>query len=193
MIIDCHAHLVPPSLLEAIRAQAVSFPSIRLIEDGGSLGFSFAGGKPTRPVSKPLSDLPGRLKWMDEQNIERQVVGGWLDMFGYEVPAEEGANWSRLINTHLRQTAKREPRFVTLATVPLQDGARAADAGDDPGIGVAGDVAGIDQPRHRDQRVGDAPDRIGHAVIMHAVIAAFEHGMDEDHRFQLVGGFPERL
>ena len=59
MIIDCHAHLVPPSLLDAIRAQASSFPSIRLIEDGGSLGFSFAGGKPTRPVSKPLSDLPG--------------------------------------------------------------------------------------------------------------------------------------
>jgi hypothetical protein len=45
MIIDCHAHLVPPSLLEAIRAHASSFPSIRLIEDGGSLGFSFAGGQ----------------------------------------------------------------------------------------------------------------------------------------------------
>ena len=60
MIIDCHAHLVPPSLLDAIRTQASHFPSIRLIEDGGSLGFSFAGGKPTRPVSKPLSDLPAR-------------------------------------------------------------------------------------------------------------------------------------
>jgi aminocarboxymuconate-semialdehyde decarboxylase len=74
MIIDCHAHLVPPSLLEAIRSQASQFPSIRQIEDGGSLGFSFAGGKPTRPVSKPLSDLPARLKWMDEQKIERQMV-----------------------------------------------------------------------------------------------------------------------
>jgi hypothetical protein len=108
MIIDCHAHLVPPSLLDAIRTQASHFPSIRLIEDGGSLGFSFAGGKPTRPVSKPLSDMPARLKWMDEQNIERQVVGGWLDMFAYEVPAEEGASWSRLINTHLAQAAMRE-------------------------------------------------------------------------------------
>jgi len=28
---------------------------------------------------------------MDEQRIDRQVVGGWLDMFGYELPAEEGA------------------------------------------------------------------------------------------------------
>jgi hypothetical protein len=33
MIIDCHAHLVPPSLLESIRSQAAGF-LIRLIEDG---------------------------------------------------------------------------------------------------------------------------------------------------------------
>ena len=83
MTIDCHAHFVPPSLLEAVRAQAATFPSLRLAEDGAAFGFSFSGGKPTRPVSKPLSDLPARLKWMDEQRIERQVVGGWLDMFGY--------------------------------------------------------------------------------------------------------------
>ena len=44
MIIDCHAHLVPPSLLDSILSQAASFPSIRLIADGGSLGFSFPGG-----------------------------------------------------------------------------------------------------------------------------------------------------
>ena len=42
MIIDCHAHLVPPSLLDAIRTQRARFPSLRLIEDGGSLGFAFA-------------------------------------------------------------------------------------------------------------------------------------------------------
>src|SRR5882724_10048539 len=127
MVIDCHAHFVPPSLLEAVRREAGAFPSLRLVEDGAAFGFSFSGGKPTRPVSKPLSDLPARLKWMDEQKIDRQVVGGWLDMFGYEVPAEEGANWSRLINAHLAEIAKREPRLVPLATVPLQDGMRAAE------------------------------------------------------------------
>jgi len=127
MIIDCHAHLVPPSLLEDIKSQAAKFPSVRLIEDGASLGFSFAGGKPTRPVSKPLSDLPGRLKWMDEQKIDRQVVAGWLDMYGNDLPAAEGAAWSRLINTHLAQAAKAEPRFIPLATVPTQDGKLAAE------------------------------------------------------------------
>lgn len=127
MIIDCHAHLVPPSLLDAVRRQAGSFASLRVVEEGGSVGFSFAGGKPTRPVSKPLSDIAARLKWMDAQGIDRQVVGGWLDMFGYELPAEEGARWSRLINDHALAAVKAEPRFIPLATVPLQDGARAAE------------------------------------------------------------------
>jgi aminocarboxymuconate-semialdehyde decarboxylase len=127
MIIDCHAHLVPPSLLDAIRAEKASFPSIGLIEEGGSLGFAFSGNKPTRPVSKPLSDIAARLQWLDSNKIERQVVGGWLDMFGYEVPADEGARWSRLINAHLAKAATEQPRFIALATVPLQDGVRAAE------------------------------------------------------------------
>jgi len=126
MIIDCHAHLVPAALIAAVRDNAAKFPSLKLVPDGDAFGFSFAGGKPTRPVAKPLSDQAARLKWMDEQKIDRQVCGGWLDMFGYELPAEEGLAWSRLINTHLAQAAKDNPRFIPLATVPLQDGAKAA-------------------------------------------------------------------
>jgi aminocarboxymuconate-semialdehyde decarboxylase len=87
MIVDCHAHLVPPDLLGAIRKDAAKFPNVRQIEDGGSLALAFAGGKPTRPVSKPLSDIPARLAWMEKQGIDKQVVGGWVDMFGYELPA----------------------------------------------------------------------------------------------------------
>ena len=126
MIVDTHAHLVPPDLLGAIRQGQGKFPSLRVIEEGGSLAFAFAGGKPTRPVSKPLSDLGARRVWMDQQGIDRQVVGGWVDMFGYELPADEGEAWSRLINDALLATVKADPHFVPLATVPLQDGARAA-------------------------------------------------------------------
>jgi aminocarboxymuconate-semialdehyde decarboxylase len=188
MIIDCHAHLVPPSLLDAIRSDAKSFPSIRLIEDGSSLGFSFAGGKPTRPVSKPLSDLPARLKWMDDQKIERQVVGGWLDMFAYEVPVEEGARWSRLINAHLMQTASNEPRFVPLATVPLQDGARAAEVlREAHAAGFKGAMIGT-QPKGKGGVLDDASltpfweaaDVLGSVVFIHPV---FESGDDRVHDY----------
>jgi aminocarboxymuconate-semialdehyde decarboxylase len=125
MIVDSHAHLVPPALLDALRKERGRFASLRVIEDEG-IAFAFADGKPTRPVSKPLSDMAARLAWMDKQGIDRQVVGGWVDMFGYELPGAEGEAWSRLINDALLAAAKAEPRFVPLATVPLQEGARAA-------------------------------------------------------------------
>ncbi len=126
MIVDCHAHLVPPDLLTAIRKDAAKFPNVRQIEDGGSLALAFAGGKPTRPVSKPLSDIAGRVAWLAKQGIDKQVVGGWVDMFGYELPGAEAEAWSRLANDALLAAAKAEPRFVPLATVPLGDGQRAA-------------------------------------------------------------------
>jgi aminocarboxymuconate-semialdehyde decarboxylase len=126
MIIDCHAHLVPPDLLTAVRNDAARFPNVRQIEHGGSVAFAFAGGKPTRPVSKPLSDIPARLAWMSRQGIDRQVVGGWVDMFGYELPGTEAEAWTRLANDCLLAATRSEPHFVPLATVPLGDGARAA-------------------------------------------------------------------
>ncbi len=126
MIVDCHGHLVPAELLAAVRKNAAKFPHLRLIEDGGSLAFSFNGAKPTRPVSKPLSDVAGRLAWLAKNGIDKQVVGGWVDLFGYELPGAEGEAWSRLTNDALLAAAKAEPHFVPLATVPLGDGARAA-------------------------------------------------------------------
>ncbi|MGB7257602.1 MAG: amidohydrolase family protein [Pseudolabrys sp.] len=125
MIVDAHAHLVPAELLAEIRKEKSRFPSVRQIEDGG-LALAFAGGKPTRPVPRPLSDVAARVAWMTTQKIDRQVVGGWVDMFGYELPAEEGDVWARLANDVLLDAARAEPRFLPLATVPMQDGVRAA-------------------------------------------------------------------
>jgi aminocarboxymuconate-semialdehyde decarboxylase len=126
MIIDVHGHLVPPDLLAATRKDAGRFASLRLVEDGGGLAIAFAGGKPSRPIMKGLSDVAGRLGWMGKQGIDRHVVGGWPDWFGYELPPAEGETWCRLFNDAQMALAKAERRFVPLASVPLQDGARAA-------------------------------------------------------------------
>jgi aminocarboxymuconate-semialdehyde decarboxylase len=188
MIIDCHAHLVPPSLPDAIRAAKANFPSVKLIEEGGSLGFAFAGNKPTRPVSKPLSDIAARLQWLDTNKIERQVVGGWLDMFAYEIPAEEGIRWSRLINTHLGKIAKEQPRFIPLATVPLQDGTRAAEVLKEAHAeGFKGAMIGT-QPKGKGGVLDDpsllpfweAADSLGSIIFIHPV---FESGDDRVHDY----------
>jgi aminocarboxymuconate-semialdehyde decarboxylase len=126
MVIDSHAHLMPPAHIDAIRKERSRFPSVRVIEKDGNIALAFGTGKPTRPVSKGLSDIAARVAWMDKQGIDRQVVGGWVDSFGYELPAAEGEAWSRLANDAMLAATKAEPRLIPLATLPMQDGARAA-------------------------------------------------------------------
>jgi len=64
---------------------------------------------------------------MDKNGIDHQLVGGWLDSFGYELAAGEGLAWSRFINACMREALAGETRFTPLATVPLQDGNMAAE------------------------------------------------------------------
>lgn len=188
MIIDCHGHIVPPALLTEVRGRAAEFPSIKLIDQGDGFGFSFAGGKPTRPVSKPLQDTEKRGEWMAGNDIGRQVVGGWLDMFGSEIPAAEGAAWARLTNRHLRALGDADQRFIPLATVPLQDGVAAAevlaeaiDAGF-PGVMVGTQPKGVggvlDDPAL--QPFWEMADRRGAVVFIHPV---FESGDARVHDY----------
>jgi len=188
MIIDCHAHLVPPALLAEVQGRAAEFPAIRLVDQGGGFGFSFAGGKATRPVSKPLQDIPGRTAWMAENGIDRQVVGGWLDMFGYEIPAVQGVAWSRMINQHLGAQARDDARFAALGTVPLQDGVAAAEMlAEVMDAGLAGVMIGT-QPKGVGGVLDDPAlnvfwemaDRRGAVVLIHPV---FESGDNRVHDY----------
>lgn len=125
MIIDSHAHLVPPSLVAELSEGQARFPSVAIEPANNSIRLAFAGGAFTRPINPGLSNIEKRLAWMRDNGIDRQVNGGWLDMFGYELPADEGADWSRLINEHLLRASEQTPEIVPLATVPLQSGRHA--------------------------------------------------------------------
>lgn len=126
MIIDVHAHFVPAGLLDALPEGQREFPSVRIKRGDDGVRLAFAGGSPTRPVSPKLSDAGQRVKWMSDQGIDRQVVGGWLDMFGYELPAAEGAEWCRFLNRHMLSATAAINGFAPLACVPLQNGRLAA-------------------------------------------------------------------
>jgi aminocarboxymuconate-semialdehyde decarboxylase len=94
--------------------------------EAGGVRLAFAGGEPKRPVPAGMSDADKRLAFLRECGIDRQVVGGWLDMFGYDLPPEEGADWSRFLNEQMLKGVAALPAFVPLATVPLQSGKLAA-------------------------------------------------------------------
>ncbi len=127
MIVDCHAHLVPRALIDKLVVGEAPCPSVAVEPAGKTIRLSFAGGPLTRPVVDGLVDLEGRAAWLADQGIDRQIVGPWLDMTGYQLPAEEGLAWSRFLNEALLQCSREMPALVPLATVPLQSGAAAAE------------------------------------------------------------------
>ena len=126
MAIDSHAHIVPMDTIAALSNRSRGFPSIDVESVGNSIKFNFAGKTQTRPVMKGLYDVEARLAWMEEQGITHQVNGTWLDMTGYEIPADECKDWSRFLNEALAGLMNQYPELVTLATVPLQSGEDAA-------------------------------------------------------------------
>jgi len=125
MVIDTHAHVVPESLIETLRAERRLFPSVKL-HDGAMPRMEFAGGGPGRPIQPRLWDLAPRRDWLAQSRVDRQLVGGWTDVYGYDLPGAEGADWARLYNEHMHRDMAGLTQLTALATVPLQDGSLAA-------------------------------------------------------------------
>jgi aminocarboxymuconate-semialdehyde decarboxylase len=128
--IDCHAHFLPPQIIERVRKQPDRFPYVQ-IEDipEGTVRFRIGAEAWTRPVSPSLMELRNRSRELSSQNIYLQMNAGWLDIFGYNLPKEEGAAWSRFLNETMLEALQLESsdtQYASLATVPLQDGELAA-------------------------------------------------------------------
>ncbi len=126
MIVDAHAHFVPSALLGELAGGRHGFPSVNATVDSSGIRVSFAGMDAKRPVMAAMSDIERRGQWLAARGIDKQVVGGWLDLFGYDLAADEGADWSRYLNAHMLRAVREVSFFVPLATVPMQSGKHAA-------------------------------------------------------------------
>ena len=126
MIIDTHAHILPQSTLDELAVQARNFPSVKLIQTDDNYRLSFNKKKPTRPIMPKLRFFEPRERFLASTSIDLQLSGGWLDSFGYELPADEGADWSRFLNEGMLSECRYRDGIIPLATVPIQSGKHAA-------------------------------------------------------------------
>lgn len=127
MAIDTHAHFIPQAMLEDLRNRISDFPNIDLIEQSGSFQLAFAGGSPSRPIMGRLRETEDRNAWMKQNGIDVQISGGWVDAFGNQLPADEGAEWARYCNKWLMKTCGNDSGIVPLAILPTQSGTHAAE------------------------------------------------------------------
>jgi aminocarboxymuconate-semialdehyde decarboxylase len=143
IVIDVHAHYTPALLFERFEARAGEFPHVKLARGDKGAQLTFPGDDAPRAVMPQLTDLDSRRTWMDSNGIDHQLVGGWVEGYGYDLPAAEGLAWSRLQNDCMRDALAQETRFTPLATVPLQDGRLAAEVlGQVMAAGFAGVMIG---------------------------------------------------
>ena len=126
IVIDIHAHYTPALMVDRYDDALGRKTGVTIERTPKGIELRFPGDAAPRMVSSSLVDLSARRQWMDAQGIDHQLVGGWLEIFGYDLPAQAGLAWSRYINAGLLEALQEEPRFTALATVPLQDGTLAA-------------------------------------------------------------------
>ena len=128
MPIDVHAHYVPPQLIAAIKSKGGDIGVRLLPAEGGKEALAFDYGFKVRPFFPRLVESAAeRHAWMNEQKIDRQIVGTWPDIFGYGLPHNACIAWHRMLNDTLAEwTADNAGRFSWISSVPLTDADAAA-------------------------------------------------------------------
>jgi aminocarboxymuconate-semialdehyde decarboxylase len=119
--IDVHAHVVPQSLWRAVEAGA-PWHGFRH-EPGEGLGTVVGNGKRTSFTSPKVRFTPEeRLRDMDAQKVDVQVLSIHTPFFGYHLPKGEGLALAREVNDEIAAMTRQWPqRFAGLATLPVQD------------------------------------------------------------------------
>ncbi len=119
--IDIHAHIIPDSMWRAVDAKQEWHGYKH--EPGEGLGAMVAcGARTTFTTPKVRYSLEQRIKDMDEQKVDVQVLSIHTPFVGYHLPPEQGLALAREFNDEVSATVRRSNgRLAGLATLPVQD------------------------------------------------------------------------
>jgi aminocarboxymuconate-semialdehyde decarboxylase len=125
--IDVHAHVVPQSLWRAAAAGRDWYGT--RYEPGDGLGFVITDRKRSRVQTPKVRFTPEeRLKDMDAQGVDVQVLSIHTPLLGYHLESAEGQRLAREVNDEIAAMTRQWPaRFAGLATLPMQDVGAAID------------------------------------------------------------------
>ncbi|HEX3721503.1 MAG TPA: amidohydrolase family protein [Nitrolancea sp.] len=116
MIIDMHSHYFPLDALRNQRTISLSFAD----EDDGSHTVSILQHRLN--LDYDLVDLDRQRAALHRQKIDRRTLMPPPFTILYELHADDGLAWSRLLNDGTSAAARSDPgSFVGFATVPLQN------------------------------------------------------------------------
>jgi aminocarboxymuconate-semialdehyde decarboxylase len=123
--VDVHAHLLPPGLLDEVRAGG--FPGVTVEEQDGQPVLA-AGGDRLGPAGPAFTSVTERLRWMNQRSIAEQWVSPWGDLFTWHAFAgADGRRWAATVNQALADMADQSHgRLRPVPAVDLSAGVAAA-------------------------------------------------------------------
>jgi aminocarboxymuconate-semialdehyde decarboxylase len=177
--IDIHAHYIPPQLIDAVADRGDRI-GVRLARspDGAPPALQFDYGFRVRPFFPRLVEpVAERRAWLDQQRIDRQIVGTWPDIFGYGLAAEACRAWHGMLNDTLAEWCDdNRDRFDWIGSVPLVDPqAAAAELERIAGTGAVGVIVSANV---EGTNLGELPldpfwskaEALGMPVLLHPVL-----------------------
>jgi aminocarboxymuconate-semialdehyde decarboxylase len=124
-LIDLHTHAISPRMPDlAALSPGYRWPSVEQLDETSAR--ILLGGTPYRAVDERCWSAPRRLKDMDADGVEMQVISPTPVTFCHDAPADAAAVLAAAQNDFLAELTGSQPdRLKALGAVPLQDSERA--------------------------------------------------------------------
>lgn len=119
-VIDIHNHFVPHSWPDLAAKFGGDWPWMKHLDNKRAM--MMMGEQEFRPVTSALWSAEQRLKDMDRDGVDIQVISATPILFAYGRSGAEAAECARIFNDAAREVCSVNPgRLMSLAQIPLQD------------------------------------------------------------------------
>lgn len=126
--IDVHAHIIPHDVFSLLAKESPRVAPRLIPQADGSTIMEIDGKVVQNPMPPEIHDIDLRLRDMDANGVDIQLLSNNVALFFYGEEPALGAACARLQNDAIAAVVKRYPeRFLGLATLPLQDPQASAD------------------------------------------------------------------
>ena len=117
--IDLHTHVIPPTVVEAVRRDPKRY-GMQLAERDGRIFFERRGQ--LREMEREFYDIDAKIAAMDRMRVEISALSVAPPTYFYALPPDAGLAASRLSNDGIAQMVAKYPaRLRGMATLPMQD------------------------------------------------------------------------
>jgi aminocarboxymuconate-semialdehyde decarboxylase len=201
LTLDVHFHVAPPGFVDAVRKDAFR-DAVQIEGLNGRERLRFHAPpstvvEPDTPMRPDLYDERLILDGLNARRLDAAAIGPPPTLFFYWTPPELGERIARSINDGIAELVRAHPdRFFGLATLPMQDGRRAAVELERAvgslglrGIELCTHVHGMDLDHPSLEPVWEAAERLRVPLFLHPQNSGDVGRMRDMHLWNLVG-FP---